>query len=304
MDPDIVPGAVATQAASAETVLARRGRPRWTRRANLTVGGAVLGLWIVLALAAPLITAHDPYAQDLGQRLLRPFWEAKSSPAHLLGTDAFGRDYLARILHGSRTSLVIGFLAALIAGAIGTALGLVAGYVGGRVDTAILFLITVRLAMPVILIALSLVFLVGNALWIIVLVLGLLMWDRFAVVARTSALQASGRDYVRASELLSSPAWWIGLRVILPNIAGGLVVVLTLEIAHAMLLEAALSFLGIGVAPPTPSLGGMISEARPYLFFDFWMIALPGAALFSIVLAVNLFGDGLRDLASPSGRSR
>ena len=265
---------------------------------SLTIGGSILAIWVALAVAAPLITPHDPYAQDLGSRLLEPFWEAKSSATNLLGTDGFGRDYLTRILYGSRVSLIIGFCAATIAGVIGTTMGLVAGYLRGRVDSVILFLLTVRLAMPVILIALSLVFLVGNSLLTIVLVLGLLMWDRFAVVARTSAIQASSRDYVRASELLSSPGWWIALRVILPNIAGPLIVVLTLEIAHAMLLEAALSFLGIGIAPPTPSLGAMISEARPYLFFEFWMIALPGAALFCIVLAVNLVGDGLRDLTA------
>ncbi len=295
-----IPGAAGQDDPGAEALPAWR----WPSTVSLNVGGAILAVWVALALAAPLVTPHDPYAQDLGSRLLRPFWEAKSSAAHLLGTDGFGRDYLARILYGSRASLVIGFCAAAIAGVIGTAMGLVAGYAGGRVDAAVLFLLTVRLAMPVILIALSLVFLVGNSLTTIVLVLGFLMWDRFAVVARTSALQASSRDYVRASELLSSPPWWIALRVILPNIAGPLIVVLTLEIAHAMLLEAALSFLGIGVAPPTPSLGAMISEARPYLFFEFWMIALPGAALFSIVLAVNLLGDGLRDWTAGAGRRR
>ena len=275
---------------------------RWPASGSLGVGVALLGAWIMLAVAAPWVTAHDPYSQNLAARLLRPFWEAKHSADHLLGTDSFGRDYLTRILYGGRVSLIIGFSAAAIAGVIGTTMGLVAGYVGGKVDAAVLFVLTVRLAMPVILIALSLVFLVGNSLTTVVLVLGFLMWDRFAVVARTSALQASSRDYVRASELLSSPAWWIALRVILPNIAGPLIVVLTLEVAHAMLLEAALSFLGIGVAPPTPSLGGMIADARPYLLFEFWMIALPGAALFSIVLAVNLIGDGLRNLSAGAGR--
>lgn len=291
------------EATEPEVAVEPGGRFRRLRRVNLLVGGGVLVFWIALALLASVLTSHDPYAQDLGSRLLRPFWEAKTSPDHWLGTDGFGRDYFSRILYGGRVSLVIGVCAAAIAGVIGTSLGLVAGYAGGRVDGAILFLITVRLAMPVILIALSLVFLVGNSLGVVILVLGLLMWDRFAVVARTASLQASSRDYVRASELLSSPGWWIALRVILPNIAAPLLVVLTLEIAHAMLLEAALSFLGIGVAPPTPSLGTMISEARPYLFFEFWMIALPGGALFSIVLGVNLFGDGLRD-ATAGGRSR
>ena len=276
---------------------------RWLSRLNLTVGASVLAVWIAAAVLAPLISSHDPYLQDLHSRLLRPVWDAKSSADHVLGTDGFGRDYLTRILYGSRVSLIIGFCAAAIAGVIGTALGLVAGYAGGRVDAVILYLLTVRLAMPVILIALSLVFLVGNSVPTIVTVLGLLMWDRFAVVARTASLQVASRDYVRASELLSSPRWWIALRVVLPNISGPLLVVLTLEVAHAMLLEATLSFLGGGVAPPIPSLGGMISDARPYLFFEFWMIALPGAALFSIVLAVNLFGDGLRDLTS-SGRGR
>ena len=277
-----------------------RRRRRWLSRVNLTVGTSVLAIWLAAAILAPLITSHDPYAQDLGSRLLRPLWDAKSSADHVLGTDGFGRDYLTRILYGSRVSLVIGFCAAAIACVIGTTLGLVAGYAGGRVDAVVLYLLTVRLAMPVVLIALSLVFLVGNTLPTIVLLLGLLMWDRFAVVARTSSLQVASRDYVRASELLSSPRWWVALRVVLPNISGPILVVLTLEVAHAMLLEATLSFLGVGVAPPTPSLGGMISEARPYLFFEFWLIALPGVALSSIVLAVNMLGDGLRDLTSSS----
>ena len=271
---------------------------------SLIIGGVILAAWIVLAVAAPLVTSHDPYAQDLGTRLLRPFWEAKSSADHLLGTDGFGRDYLARILYGARISLLIGFSAAAIAGVIGTAMGLAAGYAGGRVDSFVMFLLTVRLAMPVILIALSLVFLVGNSVTTIVVVLGCLMWDRFAVVARTATLQAASHDYVRASELLTSTPLWIAFRVILPNIASPLLVVLSLEIAHAMLLEAALSFLGIGIAPPTPSLGAMISDARPFLFFEFWMIALPGGALFSIVFAVNLFGDGLRDLLPGAKRTR
>ncbi len=282
------------------------GRRRSRRRVNLNIalGGGILLFWIAVALLAHPLAPHDPYAQDLTQRLWRPFWEAKSTSDHILGTDGFGRDYLSRLIYGSRVSLLIGFGAAAIAGVIGVSLGLLAGSLGGRTDTAITFLISVRLALPLILIALSLVSLTGNSLPVVVIVLGLLMWDRFAVVTRTAAQQVARREFVGASELMGSSRAWILLRVVLPNVANSVIVVATLEIAHAMLLEAALSFLGIGIAPPTPSLGLMIAEARPYLFFEVWMIALPGLALFSLVLAVNLFGDGVRDATSPGAVAR
>ncbi len=279
----------------------RRGR---LVNLSMALGGGILLFWIAVALLAPLLAPHDPYAQDLTQRLWRPFWEAKSTSAHILGTDGFGRDYLSRLIYGSRVSLLIGFGAAAIAGAIGVSLGLLAGSLGGRTDTVITFLISVRLALPLILIALSLVSLTGNSLPVVVIVLGLLMWDRFAVVTRTAAQQVARREFVGASELMGSSRAWILLRVVLPNVANSVIVVATLEIAHAMLLEAALSFLGIGIAPPTPSLGLMIAEARPYLFFEVWMITLPGLALFSLVLAVNLFGDGVRDATSPGAVAR
>lgn len=279
--------------------------PRSRRRnVSLALGAGILLFWIAVAALAPLLAPDDPYLQDLPHRLLRPFWEAKSSPSHLLGTDQFGRDYLSRLIYASRISLAVGFGAAAIAGVIGVGLGLLAGYFGGRVDAAVTFLISVRLALPLILVALSLVSLTGNSLPVVIVTLGLLMWDRFAVVTRTAAQQVARREFVGASELLGSPRWWIVLAVLLPNIANSIIVVATLEIAHAMLLEAALSFLGVGIAPPTPSLGIMIAQARPYLFFEVWMIALPGLALFSLVLAVNLFGDGVRDATSPGAVAR
>ena len=279
--------------------------PRVRRRnISLVLGGGILLFWIAVAVLAPVLAPDDPYLQDLPHRLLRPFWEAKSLPDHLLGTDQFGRDYLSRLIYASRISLAVGFGAAAIAAVIGVSLGLVAGYFGGRVDAAIMFLISVRLALPLILVALSLVSLTGNSLGVVVMTLGLLMWDRFAVVTRTAAQQVVRREFVGASELLGSPHWWIVVAVLLPNIANSIIVVATLEVAHAMLLEAALSFLGIGLAPPIPSLGIMISQARPYLFFEVWMIALPGLALFSLVFAVNLFGDGVRDATSPGAVAR
>ncbi len=271
---------------------------------NLALGGGILLFWVAVAVLAPVIAPHDPTAQDLSQRLLRPFWDARTSPDHWLGTDGFGRDYLSRLLYGSRISLVIGFGAATIAGVIGVTLGLLAGTFGGRIESAIMFLISVRLALPLILVALSLVSLTGKSLVVVVTVLGLLMWDRFAVVTRTAARQVARLEFIGASTLMGSSRAWIVLRVVLPNIANSIIVVATLEIAHAMLLEAALSFLGIGIAPPTPSLGIMIADARPYLFFEVWMITMPGLALFSLVLAVNLFGDGVRDATSPGAVAR
>ena len=281
---------------------ARRGSRRLN--INLALGGGILMFWVAVAVLAPVIAPHDPYAQDLSRRLLRPFWDARTSPDHWLGTDGFGRDYLSRLIYGSRISLVIGFGAAAIAAAIGVALGLLAGSFGGRTEAVVMFLISVRLALPLILVALSLVSLTGNSLPVVVTVLGLLMWDRFAVVTRTAARQVAHREFVGASTLMGSSRPWIVLRVVLPNIANSIIVVATLEIAHAMLLEAALSFLGIGIAAPTPSLGVMIADARPYLFFEVWMITLPGLALFSLVLAVNLFGDGVRDATSPGAVAR
>jgi peptide/nickel transport system permease protein len=222
---------------------------------------------------------------------------------HPLGTDHLGRDYLSRLLYGARISLLIGFGTALVSGIIGTAMGVAAGYFGGRVDMVVTFLVTVRLAMPVVLVALAVVALVGSSLQVVILVLGLLLWDRFAVVMRASTMQVRAMDYVTAARAVGCPTWWIVAREIMPNIMNNLIVVATLEMAHAILLEAALSFLGLGVQPPTPSWGLMVSEGRDMLLFDPWLITIPGVALFVLVLAINLLGDGVRDLSAPENRS-
>lgn len=257
---------------------------------------------VAVALLAPVLAPHDPYAQNLSQRMVPPFWYAKGSWEHLLGTDNLGRDYLSRLLYGARISLLIGLSVMVISGLIGTTMGLLAGYFGGKADLIVTFLITTRLAMPVILVALAVVAMVGGSLPVVILVLGLLKWDRFAVVMRSATQQARALDYVTAAEAAGASTPRIILGEILPNVFPQLIVVATLEAASAILLEAALSFLGLGVQPPLPSWGLMISEAKTYMFFSFWLIAIPGTLLALLVLSINLAGDGLRDVVAPEGQ--
>ena len=278
------------------------GRRIWRNKA-VTVGGGLLLAMVAVALLAPWLSPHDPYVQDLANRTVPPVWYDRGSWLHPLGTDPLGRDYLSRTLYGARISLLIGVSVALISGLIGTTMGMVAGYFGGKSDMVVSFLVTTRLSLPVILVALATVALVGGSLWVVILVLGLLKWDRFAVVMRSATQQVRSLDYVAAAQAAGASTPRVLLGEILPNVLPHLIVVATLEAASAILLEAALSFLGLGVQPPLPSWGLMISEAKSYMFFSFWLIAIPGTALAVLIFAINLAGDGLRDLFAPEGRA-
>lgn len=277
--------------------------PRIWRNKAVVVGGGLLLALIVVALLAPWLSPHDPYAQDLTQRTVPPVWYAAGSWLHPLGTDPLGRDYLSRLIYGARISLLIGFSVAVISGLIGTTMGMLAGYFGGKADLVVSFLVTTRLSMPVILVALATVALMGGSLWVVIMVLGLLKWDRFAVVMRSATQQVRSLDYVAAAQAAGASTTRVLLGEVLPNVLPHLIVVATLEAASAILLEAALSFLGLGVQPPLPSWGLMISEAKAYMFFSFWLIAIPGCALALLIFAINLAGDGLRDLLAPEGRA-
>ena len=284
--------------------------PEWRRMLNrvlghhgLSLGAAVLGLIVLAALFAPWLAPHDPYAQDVSQRMIPPIWHDKGTWDHVLGTDKLGRDYLSRLLYGARISLTIGLVAALISGLIGTTLGVLAGYFGGRVDAVISYIITTRLALPVILVALAMASLVGGSLQVVIILLGLLLWDRFAVVARSTTQQLRDAEFIASAKVLGASTPYILVRELLPNILSSLIVVVTLEMAHAILLEATLSFLGLGVQPPLPSWGLMVAEGKAYMFFQPWVIAVPGIALMILVLAINLVGDGLRDMNAPEGRN-
>jgi peptide/nickel transport system permease protein len=272
------------------------GPARGWRSVSTWIGALIFGLALFCALLAPWLVPHDPFMQDLSKRLLVPFWMEGHDPAHFLGTDQLGRDYLSRLIYGARISMLIGVLVTITSGVIGIALGMLGGYAGGKIDDAVLFAITTRLSIPVVLVALAVVGLLGSSLTLLVLTLGLLLWDRFAVVARSTTMQVRNLDFVAAAWCAGCSRTHIVLREILPNIASHLVVVATLEIALAILLEAALSFLGLGVPPPLPSWGLMIAEAKEYMFFSPWVIVIPGVALFVLVLGINLLGDGLRDM--------
>ena len=275
-------------------------RSFWARALHhraFMIGAVLSGAMVFAALLSLVWTPHSPTEIVVSAKLKPPSWE------HWLGTDQFGRDYLYRLIHGSQISLLIGFAAMLISGVIGTAIGVAAGYFGGRVDMVVNFVITTRLSLPVVLVALALVSLVGNSLWIVIWVLGLLIWDRFAVVMRSTTQQVRNLDYVAAAQAIGCSTPRIIFAEIMPNIVNNLIVVATVEMAHAIILEAALSFLGLGVQPPAPSWGLMIAEGKNHMLFDPWLVGIPGTALFILILSINLLGDGIRDITAPENRN-
>jgi peptide/nickel transport system permease protein len=289
----------ALQSPSPRVVMRRRA----LTHPGFLIGCAILALTIFVAVFAPLLTSYDPYSQDLPHRLTPPLWSARGSWAHILGTDGLGRDYLARLMFGSRISLTVGFGAAAIAGCIGTSLGLIGGYFGGRIDAIVMYFVNVKLALPGILVALSLISVFGGSVATVVVVLGVLFWDRFVVVTRTVTQQVRVNDYVTAAEAVGASRLRIILGEILPNVLNQIIVIASLEMAVAILVEAALSFLGLGIRPPTPSWGLMISEGRNFMFFQPYLVTVPGIAILVLVIGINMLGDGIRDITAPEGRN-
>lgn len=278
---------------------ARRGAGFGGRlRASLLLGGAIVLLLAAAAALAPLVAPHSPYEQNLANRLIPPLFLGGNQAEHPLGTDMLGRDYLSRLLYGAQIALLVGFGTVLLASPIGIGIGLLGGYYGGWVDSIAMFLVTVRLSLPLVLVALAVVGLIGSAITVIMAVLAGLLWDRFAVITRSLVLQLREREFVLAARAAGASDTRILLTEILPNLVAPLTVIATLEMANAILLEAALSFLGLGVKPPEASWGLMIAEAKDLVFFQSWLINLPGILLFTLVVGINLLGDGLRDLLS------
>jgi peptide/nickel transport system permease protein len=276
-------------------------RRRWNT--GLVIGGGIVLLLLLVAIFADWLAPHDPYAQSLMRRLRPPVWQAQGSWDYPLGTDAFGRDYLSRLIHGTRISMAVGVGAATLGGLIGACLGVIAGFKGGAIDRLVSFVISTRLALPGLLIALAILQVGGSGLAIVILVLGLTHWDRFAVVMRTATQQVRGQDYVLRARAIGCSDLRIVTREIFPNVAGHFVVVFTFEVAQTIIAAAALSFLGLGIQAPEPSWGLMMAEGRNWMTTNPWLITAAGLVLMLTVLAVNLLGDGLRDMLTPEGRA-
>jgi peptide/nickel transport system permease protein len=273
---------------------------RLVRRSLLTSAGAlIVGLVIVAALAAPQLATTDPIDQDLTVALKPPFWAADGSLQHPLGTDHLGRDVYSRVIHGARISLTISVLAALLGALVGVAAGLVAGYVGGRVDAVIMRIVDLNLAFPLILLALAVVALLGANLKNLVIVMAITTWMIYARVVRGLTLGLRAREFVQAARALGAHDARIIARHVLPNVLPPVIVIWTLEVARVILMESALSFLGLGVPPPTPTWGRMLAEGRDYLTVAGWIAIFPGIAIMVTVLGINFLGDGLRDLLDP-----
>lgn len=256
----------------------------------LMIGTSIVLLVVLAAVFAPQLATHDPNAQKLAHRLLPPLAEG-----HLLGTDNVGRDIWSRVVYGARVSLKVAFVAVSIGAGAGLILGLIAGYVGGWVDMVIGRVIDVIMAFPTILLALAIVAALGPSLTNSIIAIGVASTPRFARVIRGVVLSISERDFVHAANALGSSDTRIVLRHILPNVASPIIVLASLSTGTAILVEASLSFLGLGVAPPTPTWGSMITDGKQYMDLAPWISVVAGLAIMLAVLGFNLLGDGLRD---------
>ena len=264
--------------------------------------GLILGLTLI-AIFAPLIAPHDPFVQSLSSRMLPPIWSEGGSWDHLLGTDQNGRDYLSRLIYGARVSISIGLGAATIGMLIGVTLGVLAGYFGGWVDHGVSFLLTAQLALPGLLLAMALVFIIGPSIWVVICIIGVLHWTYYLVVTRSATQRIRNLDFVAAAAASGATPRQIIWHEIVPNLVSQIIVIFTFELGIAILAEASLSFLGVGIQPPTPSWGLMIAEGKQAMFYRPWLVVLPGFCLFTLVIGANLMGDGLRDITAPEGRN-
>ncbi len=268
------------------------GRLPWT-------AFAIIVVLVVVAVFAPLIAPHSATEQSLPDKLRPPAWQDGGSAAHLLGTDLLGRDVLSRLVYGARVSLTVALAALICGGGVGLALGIVAGYAGGRVDGLIMRVVDATLTFPTILIALLLTVSLGQGLRTIVIAVTLIIWARFARVVRGEVLAVKARDFVALARVHGCSNLRIMAVHIVPNVMNTFMVLMTLHIGFVIIVEASLSFLGAGIAPPTPSWGQMVADGRSHIASGWWLSVVPGTAILLVVLAFNLFGDWLRDWLDP-----
>jgi len=261
----------------------------------------IIALVVLVAVLAPWLAPYDPNQQNLLGRLKPPGTVSRSFH-YWLGSDELGRDLLSRVIHGARISLIVAFASVILSGVVGTTLGMIAGYRRGWVEIAVMRVVDVFLSIPAILLAIITVAVLGPGIVNVIMVLALTRWPRYARIAYSQTLSVANMPYVRLSALMGAGAPRVLFRHVLPNIVGAVSVVATLEFGLMILFEAGLSFLGLGVQPPTASWGAMLSTGRNYVATAWWVATLPGACLFVLVLAVNLTGDAVRDRLDPRHR--
>lgn len=278
-----------------KTRMIRSLRQRPTRG----IGLVILLLIVLAAIFAPLITPQEPETTSLELRLKPPFWMEDSVAPHFLGTDALGRDIWTRMVYGARVSLLIGLLAMLVAGPIGVFLGLISGYEGRVLDTVIMRFADAQLSIPAILLAVTIIAVLGRNLLILIVVLGITKWVEYARVSRAEVLHLKETDFVMASRVVGAKPGRLLFLHILPNVMTPIIVLASFSVAEMILAEASLSFLGLGVQPPTPSWGSMISDGRDYLSNAWWVSTWPGIAILITVLAINFVGDWLTEVLHP-----
>jgi peptide/nickel transport system permease protein len=271
---------------------------------SIIVMGSLLIAFVVVAVFAPLLAPFDPSRQSLILRLRPPGSAGPQGMTYLLGTDDLGRDLLSRVIYGARASMFVAVASVSVSLLIGTALGMLAGWRRGWVEIVIMRFVDVMLSIPAILLAVLAVAVAGPGFQTLILVLGLTRWPRYARVAYAQTLQVATLPYIRAAELAGASGPRLLLRHVLPNIAGPLLVVATAEFGLMILFEAGLSFLGLGIQPPTPSWGTIMSAGRQYIERAWWLTVFPGGCLFLLVLSVNVLGDWVRDRLDPRARTR
>jgi peptide/nickel transport system permease protein len=284
---------------ASEAAVPVTARPRRRVSFRAVFGFSVLLLMGGAAVFAPRLAPWDPGRQMLLKRLKPPMWQERGLREHPLGTDHLGRDILSRILYGGRISLGVGLTAVTLAALIGVTLGLLAGFFGGRTDAFIMRIVDVFLAIPYILLAMGVVFALGPSLLNVILVMGVTRWVQFARIVRADVLSIREREFVAGARARGNRPLRLLLHHVLPNALTPIIVVATLELAFMIIYESALSFLGLGVQPPTPTWGWMLADGRNFIATAWWLATLPGLAIMLTVLAVNLLGDWLRDTLDP-----
>lgn len=272
------------------------------RSTLVRIATGVLVAFILIALIAPVLAPANPLAGSLEDRLAPPAWQHGGSLRHLLGADDLGRDIFSRLMYGAQVSLAVCALAILGAGVVGSTIGMIAGYFGGWTDRIAMRIVDLALSFPILMLALLMAALFGPSLVNIIIVLALVLWSPYARMARGETLRIRKLDYIDLARTAGASHLAILARHVLPNIAGALIVLATLQVGTVIVLEASLSFLGVGVPPPTPSWGSMVSDGRNFIASAWWVSAVPGLAILIVVMAANLLGDALADHLNPDRR--